>query len=45
VLGTFRLQPGNVNLNFAMLFADRRRPGAMEEWVQRFKERMAKKRS
>ncbi len=39
--GEFRLQPGNVGLNFAMLFADRRRPGAIDEWVQRFKARIA----
>jgi hypothetical protein len=38
--GEFLLQPGNVGLNFAMLFADSRRPGAMEEWVQRFKARV-----
>jgi hypothetical protein len=37
----FRLQPGNVGLNFAMLYADCRRPGGLDEWVQRFKERMA----
>jgi hypothetical protein len=38
--GEFRLQPGNVGLNFAMLFADCRRPGAMFEWVQRLKGRL-----
>lgn len=36
----FRLQPGNVGVNFAMLFAACRRPGAMDEWVQRFKARL-----
>lgn len=36
----FRLQPGNIGLNFAMLFADCRRPGVMAEWVQRFKDRL-----
>jgi hypothetical protein len=33
----YRLQPGNVGLNFVMLFAACRRPEAMDEWVQRFK--------
>jgi hypothetical protein len=34
----FRLQPGSIGLNFAMLFADRHRPGALAEWVGRFRE-------
>jgi hypothetical protein len=37
--GEFLLQPGRVGLNFAMLFADCRRPGAMAEWVERLKSR------
>lgn len=36
----FRLQPGNIGLNFAMLYAQCRRPGAMAEWVRRFQERL-----
>ncbi len=35
----FVLMPGNVGLNFAMIYADCRRPGAMAEWVERFRSR------
>lgn len=35
----FRLQPGNIGLNFVMMFAQCRRPGAMAEIVQRFVDR------
>jgi hypothetical protein len=38
--GEFLLQPGRVGLNFRMLFADCRRPGAMAEWVERLKSRL-----
>jgi hypothetical protein len=39
--GTFRLQPGRINPNLAMLFADRHRSGSMNEWINRFKERVS----
>lgn len=37
--GNLRLQPGNVGPNLPSLFADRHRPGSMDEWVARFAER------
>lgn len=39
----FRLQLGRIGINFVKLYADCRRPGAMAEWVQRFKERIGDK--
>lgn len=33
----FVLIPGNVGLNFAMIYSDCRRPGAMVAWVERFR--------
>jgi len=38
---SFRLQPGNIGLNFSMIFADCRRPGGMDQWVKRFSDRVA----
>jgi hypothetical protein len=35
----FRIQPGRINPNFALLYMECRRPGAMAEWVRRFKDR------
>jgi hypothetical protein len=37
--GGFRVQPGNSHPNLKLLYVACRRPGAMAEWVQRFKER------
>lgn len=39
--GEFRLQPGRIDPNFAMLFADLGRGGTMKKWIDRFKSRIA----
>lgn len=38
--GEFVLLPGRVHLNFRALFVDCRRPGAIDEWVERLRSRL-----